>query len=250
MRSLRQFGLVGLVLAVSGCAGPPPLQVPVPPAAGYVEIRPAALSAVSAETLYVVGTLTRLDGESEALILRTQDRGRSFRRQGMEVHDLRRLNLTAVAATDRLRVWTGGTRTDSSGRVLAVLFLSVDGGNHWREISLPLDPAHLPVDVQEIVLHSDSEAAIRVRCLRPADGQEVVSEFHTRDHGRSFIVTVRAEPATELPPDRTRSFLDAERGFRLAESATTNRTYLEVTGSGGQDWLPLNEITLGLLDTH
>ncbi len=232
------------------CGGSPELAVPRTPAATYSELRPLAIETIGPSHLVVVGHAVRLDGLPEGVILRSEDGGQTFRRQADEVHDLLRVGFQSVSATDRLRVWAGGTRTTDTGSSRAIVFITSDGGNHWRESALPQDPALSALEVQRLTHSNDIAAEAVVRSLDLATQTEVSSTFVTEDGGRSWSAGTFRDPASDPNVDRTASFIDADRGFRLAETAHPGHTFLEVTASGGRDWMPIAELLVTMMDTY
>jgi photosystem II stability/assembly factor-like uncharacterized protein len=226
------------------------LEIPTPSEERYSSMHPVAIQAVTSSHLIVVGNMVRHDGTPEGLVLFSEDGGRRWRRAGVEVHDLSRTTFQSVFFIDRVRGWIGGIRVDESGRAQAIVIRTEDGGNHWRKGTLPQDTSLIANDVHGLGFTSDREGTIAVTSIDPVTKQERETTFLTQDAGRSWVVsTWRQEPKQALY-DQTQSFVDSKLGFRIVATSYPGVTTVETTGSGGQDWMPVCDLSLEALSTY
>lgn len=235
---------------VSSCGVGPELEVPTPAEDGYTALDPVAIHAVSSRELYVAGSMSRIDGTPEGLILATETAGRTWRRLAVEVHDLGRLTFQCVFFSDRLRGWVGGIRVDDQGRTRGVIYRTQDGGNHWREVPLIQEDDVLISELHTLVFTSDSEGSVGVSLSEGSTGEITETTFSTNDAGRSWSVTAYREKAKVPFRDNTRSMVDEQRGFRLRKSELPGITLVEATASEGKDWMPISQLSLSALHTY
>lgn len=248
-RRLVVFALSAAALAGCRSSGDR-LHVPTPGPENYRSLNPAALHAVSPKEIYVVGHLACLDGTPEGLILSSETGGESWRRHAVEVHDLRRVTFQCVTYADRLNGWVGGIRTDAEGRTRPTVFRTEDGGNRWREFRLPQDPGLLALQVHDLVFTSEADGAVGVTFAETPGGPEKESYFVTQDGGRSWVAKSYREAPKAPVYDQTVSFIDEMRGFRIVPTTAPGVTRLEVTGSGGKDWMPVQDLQVADLATY
>lgn len=236
---------VPVLLGLAAC-GSDPVEVPSPGPRNYRGMRPRAVSAVSSSEVYVAGSLIRRNGTPEGLILRSEDGGRTWQRTGFEFHDMQRVAFHSLHFTDRLRGWVGGVRVDDAGRTLPIVLRTVDGGNHWREASVPMDPGVIVTEVRGVRFSSDEKGALAINLLDPASGKLRQSVYATDDAGRSWHIVedLYRGPPGKSDVDPGLSFIDKKTGFRLRPGTGEETTFVEVTGSGGRDWLPVHELSL------
>jgi photosystem II stability/assembly factor-like uncharacterized protein len=235
---------------LGACGTGPHLEVPTPGEENYTALRPAAINAVSAAEVFVVGEMVRTDGTPEGLILLTETGGQTWRRLAVEIHDLRRTSFQAVYFIDRLRGWVAGIRVDSVGRTRPIIFYTDDGGNHFREAYLPQDPSLIATEAHNLLFTSDRDGAVGVSFTDPKTGKSGETYFVTQDAGRSWIVSAYRQDPKQPFYDQTQTFIDAKRGFRLVKTTYPGVTMVETTGSGGEDWMPICELSLGALSTY
>lgn len=247
-------GLFGSLLLASlvlvGCGHGDRLEVPSPGEENYTSLDPVAIHAVSTRELIVTGSLTRKDGTPEGLILSTSDAGKTWRRLGVEVHDLRRVTFQDVFYADRLRGWVGGVRVDVQGRARPTVFRTEDGGNRWRETALVQDPEAVVSEVHSLAFVSDTDGTVGVTMKDPKTGATRETLFITDDGGRSWTASQYREKPRLPFHDQTTTMVDERRGFRLARSRYPGVTNVEATISQGQDWMPVAELSLGALSTY
>lgn len=235
------------LLLAAGCKGPGPhLVVPTPPSARYTAVNLIALHAQSENDVWVVGDLTTTCGTPEGLILWTSDAGRRWHRAGSEIHELGNVSFTAVYFTDRVRGWIGGRRVTPEGVQRAVVFRTVDGGNHFAEVTLPAADGASIADVLAMSFDSDVKGEVVVSYAAPKEGGATESVYQTMDGGRIWTVSAFSQAAKTRTEDRMLSYFDKTKGnaFRLRRSARPGVTVLEVTASGGKDWMPVSELSL------
>jgi photosystem II stability/assembly factor-like uncharacterized protein len=243
---------MALALTLAGCKGPGPhLVVPTPPHASYAAVNPAVLQALSARDIWVAGDLATTCGDPEGLILWTDDGGQRWHRAGSEIHDLGNLTFTSVYFTDRLRGWIAGKRVMANGGHRAVVFRTKDGGNHWDEVVLPSrDDARIE-DLHSVVFKSDTEGDLVVSFRDPKTAEVKETTYHTVDGGRVWTATSHMQDPKPKTDDRTISYFNVSKqnGYRLQRSSRPGVTVLEVTASGGKDWMPVSELTLSHVPT-
>lgn len=244
LAALLAIGFLG------GCGSGPHLEVPTPGDEHYTALRPLALHAVTAKHVVVIGNIERNDGTPEGLILQSESGGATWHRRAVEVHDLGRVSFQSVYFGDRVRGWVAGIRVDTEGRTRPIIFRTEDGGNHWRETFLPQDPELVATEVHNLLFTSDRDGAVGVSFTDPSSGQEKESFFVTQDAGRSWVVSTWRQDPKQPVYDQTQSFVDPKLGFRLTRTDYPGITIVETTGSGGQDWMPVCELSLSLLSTY
>lgn len=237
-----------LLALPSGCSSPR-LVVPAPGAGEYASLSPAAVHAVTPQALVVVGSLERTDGTPEGLILSSETSGRTWRRLGSEVHDLRRVVFQTVYFSDRLRGWAGGVRVDPAGSTRAIVFRTEDGGNHWREVPLLLDPELIVTLVHSLAFSSDTEGTVTAMVTLPG-GERKETRFGTTDAGRTWNVLQFRDSVALRATDESVSMLDDIQGFRIRTTDLPGVTSVDATASGGRDWMPIAELSARNLDTY
>lgn len=251
MHCTRFVLVLSITLTLVACAGTGPhLEVPTPGEERYTALQPVAIHAVSPSEVVVVGSCVRPDGTPEGLILTTEDGARTWRRRAIEVHDLDRVHFQSVFFADRLRGWVAGIRVDDLGRTRPVVYRTRDGGNHWWQCLVAQDPDLVVSEMHDLSFTSDREGQVTARYINAATLKELETTFLSDDSGRSWVATTfRAEPKEPFV-DQTVAYIDSKRGFRLMKSPFPDVTLLETTASGGQDWMPIAEITLTALPTY
>ena len=193
LRVTRRLPGTALVLALAclplaGCWSGPHLEVPTPAPAQYGALRAMAIHAVSINEAFIAGNLLLLDGVPEGLMLRSEDGGRTWVRMGFEVHDLRRVTFQTLFFADRLRGWVGGIRVRDDGATLPLIFRTFDGGNHWREMALPMDPGMLVTEIHSLAFANDETGLVAVQTADPDTLKVTETWFGTADAGRTWEV--------------------------------------------------------------
>jgi photosystem II stability/assembly factor-like uncharacterized protein len=241
---------MALAVLLIGCKGSGThLVVPTPPASRYVALNANAIHALSPNDLWLAGELTTTSGAPEGLILWSNDAGKRWRRAGSEIHELTNVAFTAIYFTDRIRGWIGGRRVTPEGVNRAVVFRTVDGGNHWTELALPAADDVVIDDVHSIAFKSDTEGEIVVAYRDRKTSEVTESVYNTLDGGRVWMVASLAQPPKAKASDRTVSYFNPTKtnGFRLRRSDRPGVTIVESTASAGKDWMPVSELSISYI---
>lgn len=245
--------LLFLPLMVVGCKQfGTHLAVPTPSPERYTSLRALALHAVSEQEVFVCGDLLLPDGAPEGLILRSEDGGRSWTRAGFEAHDLRNVTFHCVFFGDRLRGWLGGIRVTPEGRTEPFVFRTQDGGNHWRAHVLPIDAGELVTEVHSVNFTGDETGTVVVQSADPVNFKITETWFGSSDAGFTWEVLddrFRSPPLPRLEAPNT-IMVNKKQGFRLTPGNFPGSTFVEITASGGRDWLPVHELKLGNLPSY
>jgi photosystem II stability/assembly factor-like uncharacterized protein len=209
-------------------------------------VNPVALQALSGKDIWVAGDLTTTAGAPEGLILWTDDGGQRWHRAGSEINDLSNLSFTAVYFTDRLRGWIAGKRTTPEGVQRGVVFRTKDGGNHWTEVVLPAKDDVVIEDLHSVAFKSDTDGEVLVSYRDPKTSEVKESVYQTTDGGRVWTIASFLQEPRAKTGDRAVSYFNAAKtnGFQLRRSERAGVTMLEVTASGGKDWMPVSELSL------
>jgi photosystem II stability/assembly factor-like uncharacterized protein len=246
-----------LVLAVllvpallAGCKVPGPhLIVPTPPSSRYVALDATAIHALSTTHIWVAGDLITTGGAPEGLILWSTDAGKRGHRAGFEIHDLSNVTFTDIYFTDRMRGWVAGRRVTAEGVHRAIVFWTLDGGNHWFEVTLPAADQVAIEDVHSVGFKSDTEGQLVVSYRDAKTSTVTETVYQTNDGGRTWAVSTFAQPPKAKTDDRAVSWFNVAKtnGFRLRRSERPGVTVLEETASGGKDWMPVSELSVSYI---
>jgi photosystem II stability/assembly factor-like uncharacterized protein len=238
------------VMLLGGCKGSGEhLWVPTPPSSRYTAIEPLALHALSDTHVVVVGSLTTTTGAPEGLIVWTPDAGKRWHRVATEIHDLSNVTFTSVYFSDRVRGWVAGRRVTPEGVHRAVVFRTVDGGNHWSEVTLPASDQVLVQDVPIMTFESDQRGEVVVSYRDPKSDASTESIYHTNDGGKIWTIAAFSQPTKPRTDERLVSWLNKSKGnaFRLRRSERPGVTVLESTASGGKDWMTVSELSVSYI---
>lgn len=232
--------------ALTGCEySGPHLEVPTPDPNRYAAVRLDACFAISPEDCWVIGEIDVAGGRPEGLVAVTEDSGRRWRRLVGEHVDLTDVKPTTIHFVDRLRGWIGGRRITPDGVHVPLVLRTYDGGGHWIENVLPMEPGLEIVDVHTLEFASDFEGYVSVMTKTAGETDPKETVYLTRDAGRSWTVgEFRLDPRTPAAK-RSESFVpsSAANGFRVRRSARPGVTVVETTASGGNDWSPVAEFS-------
>lgn len=250
MKTRLALMAVAVILVLGGCKGTGThLVVPTPPASRYVAVNPVAIHALSRNDLWVAGDLATTGGTPEGLILWSNDAGNRWRRSGSEIHDLGNLTFSSIYFTDRIRGWIAGKRITAEGVHRGVVFRTVDGGNHWTEVTLPAGDQVAIEDLHSIAFKSDTDGEVVVAYRDPATSNVTESVYTTVDGGRVWSISSFAQAAKAPASDRSLCYFNVTKtnAYRLRRSERPGVTVVEETASGGKDWMPVSEISLSYI---
>ena len=235
------FALVVATLVVMGCeSSGERLIVPTPRADAYVAMRLTCLYAVSADDVIVGGFLTPLDGGVEGILLRTRDRGVTWRRIGSETHPFTGFVPQSIHFNDALRGWVSGIR-NRRGETIPSVLRTDDGGGHWREAEIPESRAAVVTNVSELRFTSDRDGTVHVVFFEADVSKLTANVYETRDGGRNWILADFARDSDEGVTDPAEMFLSDLQGYRIEPPLENGTQVLSFTASSGKVWVPLSQ---------
>lgn len=240
-----------IILATAACRSDGDrLKVPTPDSDQFVAMRLTCLYSNDIDDIVIGGYLTRIDGSTEAILLRTENGGERWARIGSETFNFSDFTPKTIHYNDALRGWVAGVRS-VDGITLASILRTDDGGGHWRESIVPHSRAVTVTELTDLRFDSDDIGFVTVHFVEGADAVEKADVYATTDAGKSWVIKDFGDPKADGPTDTAEIFVSEAEGFRLDLVPLENGTQiLYFTGTRGQTWVPKAQFHLSQLPTY
>ncbi|MEE9392541.1 MAG: hypothetical protein V3W41_08550 [Planctomycetota bacterium] len=245
---IRRISQVTALLAtfwlVAGCQGTGDrLEVPTPSADRFAGMTLSCLYATSINHIVAGGWLDGKDGSVEAIIVRSWNGGKTWKRIGSETWDQRDFIVQNLHFNDRIRGWASGLRILETGPV-ATVARTEDGGGHWRESVIPESRASFVSNTRELVFVTDSVGAVEIVFEDHDTGEFLANVYTTSDGGRNWIIDSFKEQAEDDITDPAISFFSESQGYRLSSPNEDGVQTVEYTVTKGETWVVVASLHL------
>ncbi len=238
--------ILALATFLGACGTGERFEVPVPDRGAYTDLTMNSVYATSANTVFVAGVLTKVDGSFEGIILGSQDGGKNWRRLGTRNFPFEGFMPQALHFNDALRGWVSGIRVRNAVSS-AVVLRTEDGGAHWLEADIPESKASVVASTSELRFESDTTGTVHVFFLDGESEKFLENVYESRDAGRHWDLRDFKQSPGENVTDAAEIFVSPDRGFRLQRPMLNGTQILEYTGSQGKSWLPASQFHIDQL---
>lgn len=246
-RGLR-LGSALVLIALGGCLGDGErLEVPTPVRQEYTDLRLTCVTAPSPHDVIAGGWLDRTDGGVEALLVRTRDGGRTWRRLGVETWPVTGAIVQDVHFNDRLRGWAAGVRATESGPRPFVA-RTEDGGGRWRESEIPEPRAAVVSHVRDLDFSNDDIGIVELVYADSETGQLVGNRYRTQDGGRTWLLDGFLASLDEEIPDQALDWVSEAEAWRIDAPDPHGVQTLWSTVSAGTIWTPTTRFHVSRFD--